>query len=356
MYFGEDIEVKGSASPRLAYQLREYQHILNSRFPKILNRVNVTYHQLEPSNKKPKFNGTTFSGGVDSLFTVWNHLPMNLSNPEYQLTHVVFIKGFDILHSARHHYQTLLERFHPWVEKYKLELVPLETNIVSITHKRLDLSYFYGPHIVSGALVLSGLFKHFYIPSSWDYANLRKKAFTSDPLLDPLLSTETIDIIHHGAAYPRVVKLKEIADWELAQNLLWVCQEHKFDRPAWNCSRCDKCMRTMIPLYALGKLGEFKTFERPFQEHRDGLRWARKFSLRHNFYREMYPFMKKHRQDFLPFLCAAIVLGFFRSFIVVKMPGFARKWLRRFGFYVTRNEAADAYELAEINSTIQQTL
>ncbi|MCJ7703791.1 MAG: hypothetical protein MUO62_19605 [Anaerolineales bacterium] len=353
MYFDENIEVRGAVSPQLAYHLKEYQFILRFRFPQYLKQIEIKYHQLKPMSGRPKGVGTTFSGGADSLFTLWKHLPQNQPDPDYQVTHVVFIKGFDILHTAESHYSLLLDRYTPWVEKMGLSLIPMETNIVGLTHQRLPLSYFHGPYIVAPAVALAGLFHRFYIPSSWDYHNLKKKAYASDPLVDALLSSETLDIINHGTTHRRVEKVAEIADWDLAHNLLFVCQEHRFEVPAWNCSRCEKCVRTMIPLFALGKLDLFKTFARPFRKNWEGLWWARKFSLRHDFVTEMFPFVKHHKPDFVLWLRIAAFLGYIRYFLVTRMPGFVRHWLRRFGYYVTRNEEPEAYELAKVTETIR---
>ena len=172
-------------------------------------------------------------------------------------------------------------------------------------------------------------------------------------MVDGFLSTDTLDVIHHGSTYRRVEKVEQIAKWELAQKTLWVCQEAKFEAETWNCSRCEKCVRTMIPLYALGKLDQFKTFEKPFKKDSDGLWWARKFSLVHNFVSEMFPFVKKHKPDFLPWLYLAAALGNIRYYSIKFMPGFVKHWLRRYGYFVTRNEAPDAYENPQITKLIR---
>jgi hypothetical protein len=353
MYFGEDIEVRGSVSPRLAYQLDEYQFILRFRFPDLLQQVDIKYDRLAHLNAEPKGVGTTFTGGVDSLFTLWNHLPENQPNSDYQVTHGLFIKGFDILPSAKDNYQLLYDQFVLGGDGLSLEIIQLETNIVGISHLRLALSFFYGPYIIASAISLAGLFRRFFMPSSWDYKYLREKSYTSDPLVDPLLSTDTMDIIHHGSTHPRVGKLQVIADWELAQNILWVCQEHKFSRFGWNCSRCDKCNRTMIPLYVLGKLSKFKMFSKPYKKDLDTLWWIRKFSMRHDFVTEMFPFIKKHRPDFIPWFRIIVLFGVIRNFLVTRLPTIAKQFLRRFGYYVTRNEAPDSYEIAEITHIIR---
>jgi hypothetical protein len=354
MYLKEDIEVRGPVSPRLAYHLEEYQHLLHFGSPKEVTPINIDYLQLKPLETDSVAVGTTFSGGVDSLFTVWKHLPQNQSDQDFQITHGIFLKGFDILPAEDQHYQFLLAKYRLEAEKIGIKLIPLETNLVSIIHQRLSLIYFYGPIIAAAGIVLAGGFRKFLIPSSRDYENLRRNAHSSDPLLDRLLSTDTLDIIHHGSTHLRVEKVQEIADWKPAQRLLWVCETHKFDKDTWNCSRCEKCIRTMIPLYAMGKLRDFPTFRKPFKSNPAVLWWARKFSPQRVYSREIFPFVKKHNPALTPWLRIAAALGVVRYWVFIKfLPGFVKKWLRRYGYFTDRNEALDAYEIPEITQSIR---
>lgn len=355
MFLKEDIEVRGPVSPRLAYNLEEYQHLLHFRSPKEVTPINIKYSQVKPLAANPIGVGTTFSGGVDSLFTVWKHLPQNQSDPNFQITHGIFIKGFDILPAEDRLYNFLSEKYGQEAENTGVKLIPLETNLVSIIHQRLSLPYFYGPIIAAAGIALAGGFSKFLIPSSWDYENLRNKAHASDPLLDRLLSTNTLDIIHHGSTHLRVEKVQEIADWKTAQKLLWVCEMHKFNKDTWNCSRCEKCVRTMIPLYAIGKLKNFPTFMKPFKSNPGILYWARKYSPQRVYSREIFSFIKKHNPGLLPWLRIAAGLGVIRYWFFIKLlPGFMKKWLRRYGYFNDRNEAPDAYEIPEITQFIQE--
>ena len=354
-YYGEDIEVRGVVSPKLAYQLEEYQYLLNFRFPQYQRPNKIIYERLEPLDFSPRAVGAAFSGGVDSLFTLWKHLPQNQPDPDYQITHGVFISGFDILNFEDQHYKFLCEKYKRELAELGVNLISMKTNIVSITHQRLPLNIFYGPIIMATGVALSGGLRRFYAPSSGDYAMLNRHPYTADPLMDHLLSTETLDVIHHGSTHLRVEKVEEIADWEVAQRLLWVCEIHKAEKDTWNCSRCEKCVRTMIPLFALGKLEKFKTFEKPFTSKREGLWWARKYSVERVFNEEVFPFVKKHKPEWLPWLKAGAALGVLRYWLVVRLsPGFIRKWLRRYGYFVSRNEAQDAYEVPEISQFIRE--
>jgi hypothetical protein len=354
MYFGENIEVKGAVSKKLAFHLEEYAFLLHHRFPKYMHPIEIKYDQLGSVNESPTGVGTTFSGGVDSLFTLWKHLPQNQPDRGYQITHAVFLQGFDILPSEGSLHETLLKKYQQSAKELGVALIPMQTNVVSLTHTRLSLSTFYGPIIVSSAMALSGLFRRFLVPSSGDYQLLSTYPATAEPLMDRLLSTDTLDVIHYGSTHRRVDKVAEIADWEVAQRLLWVCETHKYDKDPMNCSNCEKCIRTMIPIYALGKMDRFKTFRAPIRSNREGLRWARKFTTERPYNREVLAFVKVQDPGFLPWLRLAALLGTLRYWLVVRwLPAPVRQWLHRFGYFTMRNEAPDAYEVPQITRLIQ---
>jgi hypothetical protein len=75
----------------------------------------------------------------------------------------------------------------------------------------------------------------------------------SHPLLDPLWSTEATTIIHDGSEATRAEKIMNwICRSDLALQNLRVCLS---PNDQYNCGRCEKCLRTMIPLYVAGCLG-----------------------------------------------------------------------------------------------------
>jgi len=89
--------------------------------------------------------------------------------------------------------------------------------------------------------------------------------------LDPLWSSSATEIVHHGADRWRAEKLREIARHEVVRDHLRVCWENRA-RDA-NCSRCEKCVRTMLTLAQAGVLEEFRVFDRsrPLAERVEGL-------------------------------------------------------------------------------------
>lgn len=76
----------------------------------------------------------------------------------------------------------------------------------------------------------------------------------SDPISLPLLSTEALEAISVGSQYTRVAKTVQVASLPLAQDTLDVCVGGK---SAGNCSRCWKCLRTLVTLEIAGALRDF---------------------------------------------------------------------------------------------------
>ena len=356
MHFQEDIEVRGTVSPRLAYHLSEFQHLLHFRMPNAVTPVDIKYAHLKPLQAKPTAVGSTFSGGVDSFFTLWKHLPQNQPIPDYHITHALFILGFDILNKDKDRYQILFSRYQNALKQINVELLPLETNLVSVIIPRMKFPYFYGPVLIGAAHVFGNLFKHFFISSSSDYWQIKSWTSSSDPTSDPLLSADTLNIIHFGARYRRVEKIEEISDWELVQKHLRVCFPNDFAIETLNCSRCEKCVRTMIPIYALGKMKNYPTFEKPFTSNLDGLRWARKFDHSKGYVKEIVPFVRKHKPNLIPWLRMAVLAGYLRYCSLKLIPGFLRKWLQRFGYFVDPLAQKNAFENPSISEFIRSTI
>jgi hypothetical protein len=65
-----------------------------------------------------------------------------------------------------------------------------------------------------------------------------------------MLGSSTFEIVHDGAAYNRVEKLRLIANWEEAIESLRVCLvDPRHDR---NCGQCNKCILTILAFWVLG--------------------------------------------------------------------------------------------------------
>ena len=99
----------------------------------------------------------------------------------------------------------------------------------------------------------------------------------------------------------RMRKLAIVAGWEVAFQNVRVCLANVSDK--LNCGRCEKCVRTMLELEALGLLDKTRAFE----ADRVDPAWLEAFSItirvREPFYRELItPLRARGRAD----LAAAI--------------------------------------------------
>ena len=97
MKLGEDIQVEGKVSSRLAHGIETYQNILATWWPEVFNIVDVNYESLEDRREelRPVGVASIFSGGLDSFHAVAELLPSHNQNSAFNITHALMINGFD---------------------------------------------------------------------------------------------------------------------------------------------------------------------------------------------------------------------------------------------------------------------
>jgi hypothetical protein len=193
--------------------------------------------------------GSFFSAGVDSFHTL-------LKNVE-TITHLILIDGFDKKligsESLRREARAAAERVASGLGK---QLWVVASNARVFVPTVVPWGGYHGAVLASVALALAGSLHTVRIPASYTYHQLQP--WGSHPLLDPLWSTRELRIVHDGAEATRTQKLLDwICHSELALENLRVCLA---PGDAYNCGRCEKCVRTMIPLELAGKLASSPVF------------------------------------------------------------------------------------------------
>jgi hypothetical protein len=103
--------------------------------------------------------------------------------------------------------------------------------------------------------------RRFYMPASHTKGHLMP--WGSDPRVDPLLSTDALEVVHDGAEVTRVHKTTVIGRWPPTFGRLRVCVSA--DPAVPNCCRCEKCVRTMTTLELFGLLARHTSFPRPLR-------------------------------------------------------------------------------------------
>jgi len=256
MSIGEDIVIDGLISSELSYKIKLYQGYYNFFFKSKLKIININAKGYVKNKNRKKATLCAFSGGVDSFYTLLNNLNKK-NNPYYQITDLLFIEGFDSHHNNESHFSSIRASYGKLATKLNLNLISMSSNIKEVLEPYVDWGEIsHGAVLASFGLILDKYVARFYIPSTFDYGV--PFAWGSNPVTDPLLGTEDVHIIHHGAGKTRMQKLEYISKYPITYKYLRVCWEKQDGLN--NCCMCDKCIRTMVGLKLINKLSNYSTF------------------------------------------------------------------------------------------------
>lgn len=261
MALQERLEIRGPVSPRLAWGLREWQAIQATWWP-AFPPVHVTLEALVPAPERAGGVALAFSGGVDSLASLWRHTGGREPLPRFTVTHAMMVNGFDldVDLAGTGRFDALRRIYAPLLEPLGVQLVEVRTNLRALRLAAIGgdrVIHSFATAIAAASMTASPAVGRLYLAGAVGYADLYPEG--SHPLADHLLSTEGFDTIHDGADVPaRFDKIAIVAAWPEALQRLRVCSN-----PGWsnvdvasgtvaNCGRCDKCVRTMTSLALLG--------------------------------------------------------------------------------------------------------
>jgi hypothetical protein len=266
MEAGRPLHLEGPVSSRLIW------HMNNTVFPVITRQipflppVPVTVRDVR-SDVEPKGKAvlTGFSCGVDSLSVIQDHFLHPDVPDEDRVTHLLFSHvghhgyGHDVHEIANNRYG----RVKGGAELLGLPLIRVYSNTPEFYTKQYDgrLNWLATLTLRNSSvpLLLQGGVRRFLAGSSnaWSSVGVfpTSDMTKADPILLPALGTERIELCAVGHEYTRVEKTRQIVELELARRYLDVCimEGHR------NCSRCEKCLRTLLTLELLGELDSFAT-------------------------------------------------------------------------------------------------
>lgn len=245
---GGALDIAPAVSPRLLAAAEHIQRIFlgwdrGDAFPHLgLKPVKVEAGPRTPPAERAKGVGCFFSGGVDSFYTLLQHLD--------EVTDIVFVHGFDIPLDAASLRRRASDAAATVAEALGKNLVEIETDYRALAEPRLTWHHVFGAGLAAVAHLLSPRIGRMYIPGAHTWSNLVPDG--SHPLLDPLWSSEDLEIVFDGCEATRTDKLALLARSELALRHLRVCWQNPGG--AYNCGRCEKCVRTKISMLAVGAL------------------------------------------------------------------------------------------------------
>jgi hypothetical protein len=188
----------------------------------------------------------TFSGGVDSCYTIYRHL----INPDRKwfprVESALMIQGFDSNLGASEKFDHSFRNARKLLRGLPLELISVQTNIKKYMSRWLDV---HGLLLGSALTLFSRTFGTGIIANTSPYEMLLPLG--SNPVTDPLMGSDGFRIAHHGGEVPRFEKIRALLDWPAVQDHLRVCWR---TGPAeeLNCGRCVTCVLAALSFRCFG--------------------------------------------------------------------------------------------------------
>ncbi len=256
----ENIHVKGKISAKLFYTINTY-------LIKALHLANNEYHLIKVTADKFNYNSflnnknaaTGLSCGIDSFSTISTHL---------DLDEVYKIKYFTFFNAGSHGgfgrgdtqkiFQKRLDNIKKYAHSVNIPVIQIESNIGE--HISLKFQKLHSIFQLSCVLVLQKLISVYYYSSAYrfDYFKISKDDTSSwDILLIQYLKTESTSFYSSMAQMTRLERTGLVANYEPSNKFLDVCV-NPLTSPKNNCSKCEKCIRTLISLELKGVKERYK--------------------------------------------------------------------------------------------------
>lgn len=256
MEHGYDISCEQEMSESLYYHLTEFLIPAIAKNIKKYKAIRILSETT--SDKLPNANavGASVSGGVDSFYTLFkNH---ERKEKTFNITHLTFFNaGASGTGGGEYARVRFLERI-KWIkevsEKLNKSIVTVDTNFNEFLKQEHESSHTF--RTLAIPLALQKLFSRYFFASSYEYHNFRfsvTDTSTYDILNTQYLSTENLTFYTSGSEASRLEKTKYVSKYEIVRKKLNVCLTE-----TTNCSKCDKCKRTILGLYAVKELDKFK--------------------------------------------------------------------------------------------------
>ena len=240
--------------------------------------------------------GTGISCGVDSLHALANQTALKFKR--HNITHLTFnnVGSHGEGERAVNLYNARLERPREFAAEYGSEFVASNSNLQDVVEQSHFKTHTYSS--LFAVYCLQKLYSVYYYASGgykYDEFTLVDAPMscsgTYEMLSLPFFSTKNMRIYSEGADMTRMEKLRRIVAYSPSYKYLNVCL-HDGD----NCNVCEKCVRTLLGIDALGALDKFKNvFDIDY--YRKHKSWyleemlKRMFDGRHDYF-EIYPYFK----------------------------------------------------------------
>jgi hypothetical protein len=194
-----------------------------------------------------------FTAGVDSFYTLLKDY-----EKENNIEYLIFVIGFEIPVKNENAVFEMTGRLKDIAGRLKKELIVISTNLNETRFNSLNWPAYYGFALASAAQVLQNVYSKVLIATNAETENYKTRLWGDDPVLTPFYSSRSQSFNVDSLGVTRFEKIKYISGFDNALKNLKVCNKSQLND---NCGKCEKCYRTMVSLFLLGKLQEFNTSE-----------------------------------------------------------------------------------------------
>lgn len=263
-YLGEDLVVDAAISQRVFYGIENNLFPLWKKDSKMFKPVKIKHKGFIQAANDGGMNaghvGTGISCGVDSFAAI----KMSLEKYEgaYKLDTLAFFNagshrstGGLSKEESRKLFFDRMNNSEACARELGLDFLWVDSNLGEfLKTKYVQVHVFCN---FSAVLACGRYFSKYYYASGYpleeaDVLKLDSDTSRYEIYLSQLLSTEEISFSISGENMTRIEKVEYISEMPTAQKYLNVCFMEKN-----NCGVCEKCVRTQLELYALGKLDSF---------------------------------------------------------------------------------------------------
>lgn len=183
--------------------------------------------------------GLFFTGGVDSSYS--------LVKNRGKVTRLINVEGFDVAFDDDERLEATALLINHIANAEGLEVVRVRTNLREHPFFRsVKWGKTHGSALAGIAHLLSPHLRKVFVASSDVH-----EPHGSHPQLDPLWSSDCMDIIYDSPGVARLDKVDAIKLVPWVDTHLKVCWENREKR--LNCGRCEKCVRTQLQFFVVGK-------------------------------------------------------------------------------------------------------
>lgn len=251
MLLGETLRIEAPVSPLLLGRARTTLQEIFHRWDPACRRIDVDAPSRTISGKSGDRDALFYSMGVDSSYSLIKAIS---KREEQALSHLITVEGFDVYLWESERFVPMLQSISDVANGLGMDVVAISTNLRELSDRIADWPRLYvGSALASTLLGAGAAFKTVRIASSSTYEQLYPAG--SHPLTDRLWGTETTSFVHDGCEASRLEKIRLLSEDAppVVLNSLRVCGTDEVT-DAYNCGKCEKCIRTMIGLHICSAL------------------------------------------------------------------------------------------------------